>query len=118
MTEQELILSALLVSILAAPICTFFNAKFAWDEGKWLFCNALVPVYMVYTDRYLHKIGMGLKVPAPDLSNYTPFCWRFIAPFLLHSALFIWGAFFTGYGLFFTYWCAKWLFNYAAGGLL
>lgn len=111
MTEQEIIASAMTISVFVAPICMFFNAKVAWDEARWLFCNAFIPVWFVYTDRYLHKIGMGSKVPAPDLSTYTPFCWRFIIPLLLHSALMIWGVFFTVYGVFFTYECAKYLVN-------
>ena len=111
MTEQELIASAMTVSVFATLLCTFFYAKLAWDEARWLFYNAFIPVWLVYTDRYLHKIGMGSSAPAPDLSNYTPFCWRFIIPFLWHSLLFIWGVCFTVYGAFFTYECVKWLVN-------
>ena len=116
MTEQGLIANAMTVSVFVVPICSFLNAKLAWDEAKWLFCNAFIPVWFVYTDRYLHTIGMGSKTPNPDLSNYTPFCWRFIIPTLWHSALMIWGIYFTIWGAIFTYECAKWIFNLIFGG--
>ncbi len=111
MNEQTLIAVAIALNSIFSPIATFVYAKCAIEEIKSLFWNVFLPIYLIYTDRYLYKIGMGSKVGKPDFSGYTVFCWKFFLMALLKIALILLYTFIAICLAIISYECARWTFN-------
>jgi hypothetical protein len=110
MKEHQLISASIGLSALISPIMMFLYAKWAIEEIKSLFWNVFVPIYIIYTDRFLYKIGMGSQVPEPDLSKYTFFCWKFFLMALRKIAWILSHTFFTVWFAILFYESAKWTF--------